>query len=239
MLNINKLIHPKLDKIKKGKCCENIKSKNFSAKLARYHALKNNITGNNILTSNYCLELLVPGSIKWRVCSDKLPLILKLQTMLTYSIIKSNNKKLKFLQKFWKNSQVNMEQEIVSFSWDNQKNWGNNCRSDFLQSPIDIQTPIKKRTDFKIEYNFFDVNVKIIRRFNENVVVFLNNPGLLKFTYSSNMLIFRPKYISFRFPSEHLINGKRYPGEMIIHFKELHPDKVLNIYNRNVELVMD
>ena len=116
MLNINKLIHPKLDKIKKGKCCENIKSKNFSAKLARYHALKNNITGNNILTSNYCLELLVPGSIKWRVCSDKLPLILKLQTMLTYSIIKSNNKKLKFLQKFWKNSQVNMEQEIVSFS---------------------------------------------------------------------------------------------------------------------------
>ena len=36
--------------------------------------------------------------------------------------------------------------------------------------------------------------------------------------------------MSFRFPGEHLINGKRFGAEILIHCDEIHPDEVIIIF---------
>jgi carbonic anhydrase len=48
---------------------------------------------------------------------------------------------------------------------------------------------------------------------------------------NSNKIIFIPKYISFRFPSEHSFMGNRYSGEIQIHLEELMPDKKRHFVN--------
>jgi hypothetical protein len=68
--------------------------------------------------------------------------------------------------------------------------------------------------------------VKIEKRYGEAIIKFLNNPGLITISKGNNNLIYMPKYISFRFPGEHSILGKKFDGEMLIHCKEINPDKV-------------
>lgn len=113
-------------------------------------------------------------------------------------------------------------------------NWKHRCKSNFIQSPINIEK-IKilslLEKDFAITYNFYDVYPIISRRFNEAIVRFSHHPGVLMLTISNNKVIFIPKYITFRFPGEHSFKSKRYSGEMQIHLEELMPDKKRHYVN--------
>ena len=116
----------------------------------------------------------------------------------------------------------------IDFSWDTQLKWKGRCQSNNIQSPINIEKPhiiANLQKDFKVSYSFYDVFPLISRRFNEAIVLFSNHPGILKIDLNNNFLLFRPKFISFRFPGGHLFTGKRSNGEMLIHLKELNPDK--------------
>ena len=48
---------------------------------------------------------------------------------------------------------------------------------------------------------------------------------MVQINLNNNNILFKPMYISFRFPGEHSFGGKRFNGEMLLHLKELHPDK--------------
>ena len=77
-----------------------------------------------------------------------------------------------------------------------------------------------------MEVNFLEVLVVVKRKFEEYIVKFKHDPGLIKISLGEINLIFRPNYISFRFPGEHVVNGKRYEGEILINCDEIHPDPV-------------
>lgn len=112
--------------------------------------------------------------------------------------------------------------------------WKDRCKSNFIQSPINmdaVKIISKLQKDLAISYNFYDVYPIISRRFNEAIVKFSHHPGVLMMTLGSNKVIFVPKYISFRFSSEHSFNGKRYDGEIQIHLEELMPDKKRHLVN--------
>ena len=98
-----------------------------------------------------------------------------------------------------------------------------------MQSPIKIvneETVTRQQPEFAITYSFLDTYVKIQKRYGESIIKFINNPGLINMTKDNSNVMYIPKYISFRFPGEHVIAGKRYNGEMLIHCKEIHPDRV-------------
>ena len=81
-----------------------------------------------------------------------------------------------------------------------------------------------------MDVNFLEVLISIERMFEEHIVKFKNDPGLIKVNSGNNNLFFKPKYMSFRFPGEHLINGKRFGAEILIHCDEIHPDDVIIIF---------
>lgn len=125
----------------------------------------------------------------------------------------------------------------MDFTWDDQLRWRDRCKSTFMQSPINIQTistigSTPSKGGFLINYNFLDTFVRIEKRFGEAIIKFVNHPGLITLTSGNNNVIYIPKYISFRFPGEHIIQGKKYDGEMLIHCSELNPDKVKIIINK-------
>jgi len=97
-----------------------------------------------------------------------------------------------------------------------------------MQSPIPIKqgnVKTKQISNFSIDYLFNSVKVLIVRRFNEIVITFRNDPGLIMITMGKRKVFFEPLYISFRFPGEHNILGQRYPGEMLINCRELNFNK--------------
>jgi len=73
------------------------------------------------------------------------------------------------------------------------------------------------------------------RKYEEYIVIFKHDPGLVRINYKNIDLLFRPKYISFRFPGEHIINGKRFDGEILIHSDEIHPDSVIQPFTLRKE----
>lgn len=117
----------------------------------------------------------------------------------------------------------------MEFKWEDQQKWGYNCRNTYMQSPISI---VKEKTlpnqspQFAINYSFLDTYVKIEKRYNESIIKFINNPGAINIINGNTNVMYIPKYISFRFPGEHIILGKRFSGEMLIHCSEVQPDKV-------------
>lgn len=122
----------------------------------------------------------------------------------------------------------------IDFDWEQQLKWKGKCRSNNIQSPIDISKPniiVSKQKDFAISYNFYDVFPIISRRFNEAIVKFSNHPGMFKISLNNNLLLFKPKFISFRFPGEHSMSGKKFNGEMLLHLRELNPDKKRRLIN--------
>src|SRR5690606_29271305 len=71
----------------------------------------------------------------------------------------------------------------------------------------------------------------ISRRFNEAIIKFSNHPGTVQISLNNESIMFKPKFISFRFPGEHSFTGKRYNGEMLVHLKEVNPDKKRRFVN--------
>lgn len=183
--------------------------------------------------ADFCLEILAPAEARWRICS-KTPLdIYRLHLKLVFAVIKSNispNTSQKVLiEEFLSNSLLAPEKMTTNWNWETQNQWEGQCKSSYMQSPMPILDDaslisLTKEIGFRITYNLLDTHVKIIRRFNEIVVSFVNDPGYIKVNDGQNFILYRPKFIAFRFPSEHVILGKRYLGELQIHCKELTED---------------
>jgi hypothetical protein len=92
--------------------------------------------------------------------------------------------------------------------------------------------------NLSVDVNFLDVLVSIERKFEEHIVRFKNDPGLIKVNSNNANLIFKPTHISFRFPGEHVFNSKKFPGEVLIHCEEIHPDKVKLFLGRKEDFQM-
>ena len=184
--------------------------------------------------ADYCLEVLAPEEARWRICSKTPMEIYRLHLKLVFAVIQLNitpNTQQKILiEKFLSNSLLAPEKMSINWNWESQKKWGGMCKSSFMQSPLPIINDknvinLQQEENFRINYNLLDTQVKIVRRYNEIVITFVNDPGYFKIADGQNFIIYRPKYISFRFPSEHVILGKRYLGELQIHCVEIIRDR--------------
>ena len=138
------------------------------------------------------------------------------------------------IEKFIKNAKTSSKPRAADFNWESQLKWEQGCKSEFSQSPINIETAdtiVSQQVEFSVNYNFLDTNVKIEKRFTETVIRFTNNPGLITLTKAGTSIIYMPKYISFRFPGEHMVLGKKYNGEMQIHCREVNKDRKRRVSN--------
>ncbi len=117
------------------------------------------------------------------------------------------------------------------WDWHDTKKWGGLCGQQVMQSPINVVAPTKGRMGntgehFMVDYSFEkNVNVVIKTRGPEIIARFLDFAGAFKFIYrrDGTMLSFHPIFLSFRFPAEHLINGYRLDGEIVIVCNEVTP----------------
>ncbi len=192
---------------------------------------------STLTNSNYCLEIYVPYESRWRICHSSQDKIIKLHTKLIYHIA---NWKLKnnasAIEKVMENSLVGKPQEISqTWNWENQLTWGNFCSKKMMQSPINIiskdadylnspKTPIDTppNTAKTILYHSLNpVHTLIKRNGLEVIVTFTNFAGVIQIVVDNTYLAFTPVYMSFRFPGEHLIDGKRPFGEILIHCSEM------------------
>ena len=132
------------------------------------------------------------------------------------------------LENFFLNGANSPSQTNTPFNWHDQLKWGGNCGIEKYQSPISIKSKnaIVKPETLNVDVNFLDVLVSVERSFEEHIVIFKNDAGLIKVNSNNVDLLFKPKFISFRFPGEHIINGKRFGAEILIHCDEIHPDEV-------------
>jgi carbonic anhydrase len=231
-----------------GDCCKNVK-------LVEYPGCKgdscpkssvNNPNANvpSEIAANYCLEITKSDYYTWRICSDSMVAVTKLQTKLNINIVASQSPKGKIdatvMEKLMlklSEKRVSAERRLRNWHWDDQKTWEGFCREKkTFQSPIAIESsiPIKAENSdmkFGVDYTFDEVNTLVKKHYQELKVHFLNAAGVLKYWVDNQNLIFQPQYLSFRFPGEHVIDGKRYPGEVLIHFTELNPNRKTWITN--------
>lgn len=187
------------------------------------------------IASNYCVEIRKRDNFTWRLCFDKRSVVSRFHTQLSFNILARSGKvDTKTLEKFMLKLSENKESgkdNLKLWHWDTQKDWKGECRNkDNLQSPINIETPLAKRTSltgtrYGIEYQFDEVHTLIRKHYNELHIHFTESAGVLKLWVDNQALIYQPQYMSFRFPGEHLYNGKRYPGEVLIHLTEMNPNR--------------
>ena len=173
---------------------------------------------------NLCILIHIPDEAKWRICSTSKKEINKLHIKINYSVIKllsKNNPKI--IEKIISNPKIFTKPTIGAWNWDNQNQWKNKCKSSFMQSPINISTSAvqKPKTHFDMSMNLKEVNTLIKKNFGEVIVVFRNFGGVLKLSSVGGYLNYTPQYMSFRFPGETIIDGKRSEGDLQLHFAEL------------------
>lgn len=92
-----------------------------------------------------------------------------------------------------------------------------------MQSPINVLAPDSSpeaitESNFKIDYKFSDiVPVKIMTNVEEIYLHFEDFAGGIKIEYGEGGFVsFAIKKLAFRFPAEHLINGYRLDGEIVL-----------------------
>jgi len=223
------------DSPSEGKCCENIryinyiKSSETNPKTAPIFKKNQSSSKFSYKKANYCLEIFVPFEVRWLLCTKTLIDVYRFHLKLVFSMIKFNvnmNKvdSAKIMDRFLSNTKLTSQNSSTQWNWATQSKWEGKCRSRFMQSPIEIKqsnTIIPSQKSLKFYYQILNTNVEVVRRFNEIVVKFQNDPGLFMIEIDKKRIVFEPKYISFRFPGQQLINGKKYPGEMLINCKEL------------------
>jgi len=182
---------------------------------------------------NLCILIHVPDEAKWRICHTSKKEINKLFIKITYSVIKLKSKNNpKIMEKIIANPRIFTKPTIGAWDWDHQEKWKNRCKSSFMQSPINIATSsIKKpKTHFDMAMNLKQVHTLIKKNFGEIIVVFRNFGGVLKLTVDGAYLNFTPQYMSFRFPGETIIDGKRSEGDIQLHFAEMKRKTPVFIY---------
>lgn len=182
--------------------------------------------------ANYCLEIFAAFRARWRICSFRPIDAYRLQLKIVFSLIKTtvDMKKSKgtvVVEKFLTNSKLAPEPVNANWNWATQRKWQGKCTSKYMQSPIKIveeTTSTTQTPGFKIKYNLFNTQILVIRRFNEIIIQFKNDPGLMMIEFDGKRILYKPSYISFRFPGEHSILGKRYAGDMLINCEEVSHD---------------
>ena len=201
----------------------------------RKYSIDNNSDDINYNHANYCLEVFSFRKVRWKICSVSSLSVYRMYLKLVYAIIKSSSKSkdlqsLKVsLNKFLSNSIIAPKKSNLNWSWNDQNQWHGTCKSSFMQSPQKIEknnVNLEQISSLKITYKLFDSEIKIVKRGFELIVRFQSDPGLIKMAYMDSFLLFQPKYISFRFPGEHIILGKRYSGEILINCDEYGNNKV-------------
>ena len=71
-----------------------------------------------------------------------------------------------------------------------------------------------------------DVHTLVKKNFNEIIVTFLNFAGIMKLTVDGTYLLYTPQFMSFRFPGESIIDGKRSMGDILLNFAEISSERV-------------
>ena len=113
-----------------------------------------------------------------------------------------------------------------------------------MQSPINVEAPVNgpegsTGPNFDIEYKFLKNIPFVVTTLGVEVQVkFEGFTGGLKINYDEGgkMVTYTPKSMVFRFPAEHLINGFRLDGEIILICDEITEDnnKVKIIFLTNL-----
>lgn len=173
---------------------------------------------------NLCIMINIPDEARWRICSTTKSDVTKLRIKINYSVIKllsKNNPKI--MEKIISNPSIFNSPSVGAWDWDNQDNWKGKCNSGFMQSPINISTSAvnKPKSHFDMAMNLKPTHVKVKKNFKEIIVVFTNFAGILKLSSNGSYLNYTPQYMSFRFPGETIIDGKRSQGDIQLHFAEM------------------
>ena len=197
--------------------------------------------------ANYCLSLYVPEEARWRICNESQEEVSKLQLKIIYSVLKGKSKaKAGLMEKFLNNIKVGDIEDIPDWNWENQEKWGGKCQTTTLQSPINLPHFEGVQTDhhFGMDMHLTDVHTLVKKNFNEIIVTFLNFAGILKLAVDGTYIMYTPQYMSFRFPGESIIDGKRSMGDIQINFAEMSSERVnyIRIYlffSRKLKLPMD
>ena len=179
--------------------------------------------------ANYCILLHVPEEARWRICHENQQEIAKLQLKVVYSVLSTKAKaKAGLMESFLSQIKVGSVENLPFWTWENQSKWGGKCQSTNLQSPINInrKDAVQTETNFDISMHLTDVQTLVKKNFNEIIVTFLKFGGVMKLTVEGTYLLFTPQFMSFRFPGESIVDGKRSQGDILLHFAELSSERV-------------
>lgn len=214
---------------KKNKICVNKCDKNPLLAASQKRKEMERLKKTARLAANYCLEINVPDEARWRICHKSQDRISALHMKLIYHTLNANFKgKMGVISDFLSKARVGREVPMGNWSWETQNKWKGKCMSNLMQSPINfLKTEVKKAsTGFSMAYNFLPVYTMIKRNQKELIVTFMNFGGTVQLAIDGTFILFTPTYMSFRFPGEHMFEGKRYMGEIIIHLTELSTQRV-------------
>jgi len=182
--------------------------------------------------ANFCIMIFAPDEARWRICSVKKSEIKKLHLKIVYSVLKlKSNKNKKVLEKLVENPSGLYSPSIGNWSWDKQNEWKGMCKSGIMQSPINYSTAAVKtpKGNFNMSMKLTRTHTLIKKNFGEIIVVLLNFGGILKLEVDNKFVLYTPQYISFRFPGETIIDGKRSMGDMQMHFAEIGKNRVIKL----------
>jgi hypothetical protein len=219
--------------IKKTKVCVNKCDKNPLLAASRKWKAMQKLKKSARMAANYCLELMVPDEARWRICHKSQDRISALQMKIIYYTLNANFKgKMNIISGFLAKARVGREEPMSNWSWETQDKWKGRCKSNLMQSPINLlKSNVKKtHTGFTISYNFLPVYTMMKRNNKEVIATFMNFGGTVQVAIGGTFVLFTPTYMSFRFPGEHLFEGKRYMGEIIIHLVEMSSQRVKYYY---------
>jgi len=215
--------------IKKTAICENKCSKNPLVNISKPKKQMEKRKGSPRLNANFCLDLFVPEEARWRICHYSQDKISELHMKLMYYVLETNFKgKISVITSFLANSRIARDPPLENWNWDNQNHWKGKCKSNLMQSPINIMPNMIKKAlaNFSISYNFLPVHTLIKRNQKEIIATFLNFGGIVQINIDGTYLLFTPTYMSFRFPGEHSFSGERFMGEIVLHLVELSTQRV-------------
>jgi len=220
--------------IKKGKICVNKCNKNPLLAASRKKKAMEKMKKSARMAANFCLEIMVPDEARWRICHKSQDKISALHMKLIYYTLNSNFKgKMNVISGFLAKARVGREEPMSNWSWEKQDKWHGRCKSNLMQSPINLlKSNVKKaHTGFAISYNFLPVYTMMKRNQKEIIATFMNFGGTVQLAIGGTFVLFTPTYMSFRFPGEHLFEGKRYMGEIILHLVEMSSQRKTSVSN--------
>jgi len=125
------------------------------------------------------------------------------------------------------------------WDWLHQDKWGGNCNSKIMQSPININIDSSRSLyNLKIDYNFPNKIPFVVTSHGEEVIVKFDknvDTGYMKIITGTvaipKIKRYKPTGFSFRFPAEHMVQGNRYDGEIILEFQEVtHQNDPVNMF---------